>query len=123
MAAELVAVVFGGANTAARQLAGLRTSRDAPWLAKVAVVEHLGSGQFAVGAGTAVSLRNVGASDPLLQYISNALPPNSSALVLPAGTATAEQLVSAVAAKGKVVRHKLEDDQIKSLITYIRSLG
>ena len=42
MAAELVAVVFGGANTAARQLAGLRTSRDAPWLAKVAVVEHLG---------------------------------------------------------------------------------
>lgn len=57
-----------------------------------------------------------GAFAPLVEEVKDALPHNSSALFLVGEPDTAEQLVSAVGAKGRqVLRENLTDEQVKQL--------
>jgi uncharacterized membrane protein len=57
-----------------------------------------------------------GVFEPLVEEVKDALPHDSSALILVAENATAEKLVSAVGAKGRqVLREDLTDEQADQL--------
>jgi uncharacterized membrane protein len=70
----------------------------------------------AVTGGAVGASERAGAFDPIVEQVKDALPHGSSALILVAEEATAEQLVSAVGARGRqVVRQALTDEQVEEL--------
>ncbi|SRR6266487_6385145 len=70
----------------------------------------------AVAGGAVGASDEPGAFDPLVEDVKDALPHNSSALILVAENATAEELVSAVGARSRqVLREDLTDEQIEEL--------
>ena len=70
----------------------------------------------AVAGGAFASAGRPGPFDPLVGQVKKALPDSTSALILVAETATAEELVSAVGAKGRqVLRVALTDEQVNEL--------
>ena len=74
-------------------------------------------GAMGAMAGGAVGASNRdGAFDPLVEQVKEALPHNSSALILVAENATAEELVTAVGAHGRqVIRQDLTMEQTQEL--------
>lgn len=70
----------------------------------------------AVAGGALGAPEQTGPFDPLVEQVKDALPHNSSALILVAENATAEELVSAVGARGRqVLRQDLTDEQVEEL--------
>lgn len=69
----------------------------------------------AAAGGAAGDTGRVGAFDPLVEQVKDALPRNSSALILVAEPSTAEELTSAVGAGGQVSRQQLTDEQVEQL--------
>lgn len=70
----------------------------------------------ALTGGAVGASEQPGAFDPLVEQVKDALPRNSSALILVAENATAEELVSAVEARGRqVVRQEMTDEQVEQL--------
>jgi uncharacterized membrane protein len=70
----------------------------------------------AVAGGAVGASEQMGAFDPLVEQVKDALPHNSSALILVAENATAEELVSSVGSRGRqVLRQDLTDEQIEQL--------
>lgn len=70
----------------------------------------------AVTGGALGASEQAGAFDPLVEPVKAALPHNSSALILVAENATAEELVSAVGARSRqVLRQDLTDEQVEQL--------
>ena len=66
--------------------------------------------------GAAAGAHDAGAFDPIVDEVKAALPDGTSALILVAETPTAEQLVSAVGARGlRVIRQELTEDQVRQL--------
>lgn len=74
-------------------------------------------GTMGAAAGGALGTpEQTGAFDSLVEQVKDALPHNSSALILVAENATAEELVSAVGARGRqVLRQDLTDEQVGQL--------
>ena len=69
----------------------------------------------AVTGGALGDTARAGAFDPLVDQVKAALPRNSSALILAAGTPTAEELIAAVESSGEVSRQQLTDEQVEQL--------
>lgn len=70
----------------------------------------------AVAGGALGASEQTGAFDPLVEQVKEALPHNTSALILVAENATAEELISAVGARGRqVLRQDLTDEQVEQL--------
>ena len=70
----------------------------------------------AVGGGVLGASEHEGAFDPLVEQVKDALPHNTSALILVAEHATAEQLIAAVGANGRqTLRQDLTDEQVEQL--------
>ena len=71
-----------------------------------------------MGAATGGALGDTGragAFDPLVEQVKDALPRNSSALILVAEPSTAEELISAAGESGQVSRQQLTDEQVEQL--------
>ena len=56
-----------------------------------------------------------GAFDPLVNQVTDALPHNSSALILVADPSTAEELISAVGQGARVSRQELTGERVEHL--------
>ena len=70
----------------------------------------------ATGGALGASSKDESVFDPLVEQVKDALPRNSSALILVAENATAEKLVSAVGTHGRqVLRQPLTNEQAKQL--------
>ena len=70
----------------------------------------------AISGGALGASERAGAFDPVVEQVKGALPHSSSALILVAESATAEELVSAVEGKGRqVLRQDLTEEQIEEL--------
>jgi len=70
----------------------------------------------ALAGGAFASAGRPGPFDPLVEQVKEALPDSTSALILVAETATAQELVSAVGGKGRqVIRQALTDEQVDQL--------
>jgi uncharacterized membrane protein len=69
-----------------------------------------------LAGGAAGASSRAGAFDPLVDQVKDALPHGTSALILVAESATAEELVTAVGARGRqVLRQTLTDEQVDQL--------
>ena len=71
-----------------------------------------------MGAVTGSALGDTGrpgAFDPLVNQVKDALPHNSSALILVAEPSTAEELISAVGPGARASRQQLTDEQVEHL--------
>lgn len=76
----------------------------------------LGAAGAVAGGAVGASKKRNGAFDPLVEQVKQALPDNSSALILVAENDTAEKLVSAVGARGRqVLRQDLTAEQATQL--------
>lgn len=146
MPLELAAVAFDGAFTAERELNNLRVSRLDRWVGEIAVLEHHDGGMYFTratspdyggkgytagpgpllmgaligaifaGAGGIGSAQTAGAFGVLADLVRALLPADTSALMLVADSATAEEFVSAVAPRGgQVGRRELSDEQVEQL--------
>jgi uncharacterized membrane protein len=70
----------------------------------------------AIGGAAIGGSDEAGAFAPLVEQVKDALPHNTSALILVADNATAEKLVSAVGARGRqTIRQDLTDEQVAQL--------
>ncbi len=118
MPMEMAAIAFDGTYAAEGELSNLRVSRVDPWLSEVAVLEHHHSGRYSMKATSPDygDRDHVGAFDPLVDEVKDALPDGTSALILVADNPTAEEFVSAVRARNRqVIRHELTDEQVEQL--------
>ena len=67
----------------------------------------------ALTGGAAGASERAGAFDPLVEQVKDALPRDSSPLILVAETPTAEELISAAERGGQVNRQHLTDEQVE----------
>ena len=69
----------------------------------------------AMTGGVAGDTGSAGAFDPLVEQVKDALPRNSSALILVAEPSTAEEFIAAAGADRQVSRQQLTDEQVEEL--------
>ena len=69
----------------------------------------------AMTGGVAGDTGSTGVFDPLVEQVKDALPRNSSALILVAEPSIAEELIAAAGADRQVSRQQLTDEQIEEL--------
>ena len=69
----------------------------------------------AATGGAAGDTGSSGAFDPLVEQVKDALPRNSSALILVAEPSTAEEFIAAAGADREVSRQQLTDEQVEQL--------
>ena len=69
----------------------------------------------AMSGGALGDTGSKGAFDPLVEQVKDALPRNSSALILAAEPSTAEEFIAAAGADRQVSRQQLTDEQVEHL--------
>ena len=69
----------------------------------------------AMTGGVAGDTGSAGAFDPLVEQVKDALPRNSSALILVAEPSTAEEFIAAAGANRQISRQQMTDEQVEQL--------